>query len=70
MWYYTLSFLFISILYSVDELYPFSTKTDFPLIRKVLVMDYIDGIPILRLGDEMAKRGVDPSGRIAAAAKQ
>ncbi|KMS97169.1 hypothetical protein BVRB_7g178320 [Beta vulgaris subsp. vulgaris] len=38
--------------------------------RKVLVMDYIDGIPILRLGDEMAKRGVDPSGRIAAAAKQ
>lgn len=38
--------------------------------RRVLVMEYIDGIPILRLGDEMAKRGLKPSGRVAAAAKQ
>ncbi|KAL2932804.1 Protein ACTIVITY OF BC1 COMPLEX KINASE 8 chloroplastic [Bienertia sinuspersici] len=38
--------------------------------RRVLVMEYINGIPILKLGDEMAKRGVNPSGRIATAAKQ
>lgn len=38
--------------------------------RRVLVMEYIDGIPILKLGDEMAKRGLNPSGRMAAAAKQ
>lgn len=38
--------------------------------RRVLVMDYIDGIPILRLGDEMAKRGFNPNGRVAVAAKQ
>ncbi|KAL2492301.1 Protein kinase superfamily protein [Abeliophyllum distichum] len=38
--------------------------------RRVLVMDYIDGIPILKLGDEIAKRGINPSGKIAAAAKQ
>uniref|UniRef100_A0A9I9CEB5 Protein kinase domain-containing protein n=1 Tax=Cucumis melo TaxID=3656 RepID=A0A9I9CEB5_CUCME len=38
--------------------------------RRVLVMEYIDGIPILNLGDEMAKRGIDASGRLALAAKQ
>ncbi|KAL2515379.1 Protein kinase superfamily protein [Forsythia ovata] len=38
--------------------------------RRVLVMDYIDGIPILKLGDEIAKRGINPSGKVAAAAKQ
>ncbi|XP_065873735.1 uncharacterized protein [Euphorbia lathyris] len=38
--------------------------------RKVLVMEYIDGIPILNLGDEMAKRGINPGGKIAATAKQ
>ncbi|RHN63406.1 putative cadmium-transporting ATPase [Medicago truncatula] len=38
--------------------------------RKVLVMEYIDGIPIMNLGDEIAKRGVDPHGKVAAAAKQ
>ncbi|KAG2256329.1 hypothetical protein Bca52824_075623 [Brassica carinata] len=37
--------------------------------RRVLVMDYINGIPILRLGDEMAKRGINPRGRMAEAAK-
>nr|ADN33964.1 ubiquinone biosynthesis protein coq-8 [Cucumis melo subsp. melo] len=37
---------------------------------RVLVMEYIDGIPILNLGDEMAKRGIDASGRLALAAKQ
>lgn len=40
------------------------------MIRKVLVMEYIDGIPILNLGDEMAKRGINPGGKVAAAAKQ
>ncbi|RVW27918.1 hypothetical protein CK203_115036 [Vitis vinifera] len=33
-------------------------------------MEYIDGIPILNLGDEIAKRGINPSGKLAAAAKQ
>ncbi|XVF11606.1 hypothetical protein REPUB_Repub08aG0041600 [Reevesia pubescens] len=38
--------------------------------RRVLVMEYMDGIPILNLGDEMAKRGINPGGKMAAAAKQ
>ncbi|XP_047316864.1 aarF domain-containing protein kinase 1 [Impatiens glandulifera] len=38
--------------------------------RRVLVMEYIDGIPILKLGDEMARRGIDPKGKLATAAKQ
>ncbi|XP_031407473.1 uncharacterized protein slr0889 isoform X2 [Punica granatum] len=38
--------------------------------RRVLVMEYIDGIPIMNLGDEIAKRGINPRGKIAAAAKQ
>ncbi|KAK3043316.1 hypothetical protein RJ639_002559, partial [Escallonia herrerae] len=38
--------------------------------RRVLVMEYIDGIPILKLGDEIARRGVNPRGKIAAAAKR
>ncbi|XP_075505096.1 uncharacterized protein LOC142542375 isoform X3 [Primulina tabacum] len=38
--------------------------------RRVLVMEYIDGIPIMKLGDEIAKRGLNPSGKVAAAAKQ
>lgn len=40
------------------------------LTRKVLVMEYIDGIPIHNLGNEMAKRGINPAGKMAAAAKQ
>ncbi|KAL3512599.1 hypothetical protein ACH5RR_025316 [Cinchona calisaya] len=38
--------------------------------RKVLVMEYVDGIPIMKLGDEIAKRGINPGGKVAAAAKQ
>ncbi|CAN6449240.1 unnamed protein product [Victoria cruziana] len=38
--------------------------------RRVLLMEFIDGIPITSLGEEMAKRGINPGGRIAAAAKQ
>ncbi|XP_027334203.1 uncharacterized protein LOC113848951 isoform X2 [Abrus precatorius] len=38
--------------------------------RRVLVMEYIDGIPIMKLGDEIAKRGINPWGKIATAAKQ
>ncbi|KAL6174997.1 hypothetical protein ACLB2K_051640 [Fragaria x ananassa] len=38
--------------------------------RRVLVMEYINGIPILNLGDEIAKRGINPVGKVAAAAKQ
>lgn len=33
-------------------------------------MEYIDGIPILNLGDEIAKRGIDPGSKLAAVAKQ
>lgn len=33
-------------------------------------MDYIDGVPILNLGDEMAKRGINPGGKMATVAKQ
>ncbi|CAH1419119.1 unnamed protein product [Lactuca virosa] len=38
--------------------------------RRVLAMEYIDGIPILNLGDEITKRGINPDGKMAAAAKQ
>ncbi|CAH9114724.1 unnamed protein product [Cuscuta epithymum] len=38
--------------------------------RRVLAMEYIDGTPILKLGDEMAKRGINPSGKLAVAAKE
>ncbi|TYI18033.1 hypothetical protein ES332_A07G062700v1 [Gossypium tomentosum] len=38
--------------------------------RRVLVMDYIDGVPILNLGDEMDKRGINPGGKMATSAKQ
>ncbi|KAJ8771284.1 hypothetical protein K2173_026461 [Erythroxylum novogranatense] len=38
--------------------------------RRVLVMEYINGIPILKLGDEMVKRGINPDSKIAAAAKR
>jgi aarF domain-containing kinase len=37
--------------------------------RKVLVMEFMNGIPILSLGDEMAKRGINPHGKMAEAAK-
>lgn len=40
------------------------------LYRRVLVMEYIDGVPIMNLGDEIAKRGINPHGKVAAAAKQ
>ncbi|KAL5991187.1 hypothetical protein ACLOJK_012093 [Asimina triloba] len=40
------------------------------LTRKVLVMEFIEGIPILNLGNEMAKRGISPAGKLAAMAKQ
>lgn len=33
-------------------------------------MDYIDGVPILNLGDEMDKRGINPGGKMATSAKQ
>ncbi|KAL5673054.1 hypothetical protein ACJX0J_017360, partial [Zea mays] len=38
--------------------------------REVLVMEFIKGTPIMNLGNEMARRGIDPSGKIAAMAKQ
>jgi aarF domain-containing kinase len=33
-------------------------------------MEFIKGTPIMNLGNEMARRGIDPSGKIAAMAKQ
>ncbi|KAK7282006.1 hypothetical protein RIF29_10465 [Crotalaria pallida] len=38
--------------------------------RRILVMEYIDGVPIMNLGDEIAKRGINPRGKVATAAKQ
>ncbi|MQL83234.1 hypothetical protein Taro_015720 [Colocasia esculenta] len=38
--------------------------------RRVLVMDFLEGIPIANLGAEMARRGINPGGKIATAAKQ
>uniref|UniRef100_A0A0E0N6F2 ABC1 atypical kinase-like domain-containing protein n=1 Tax=Oryza rufipogon TaxID=4529 RepID=A0A0E0N6F2_ORYRU len=38
--------------------------------REVLVMEFIEGTPIMNLGNEMAKRGIDPGGKIATMAKQ
>lgn len=40
------------------------------LSRRVLVMEYIDGTPILKLEDEISKRGINPGGKMATAAKQ
>ncbi|KAB5532111.1 hypothetical protein DKX38_018781 [Salix brachista] len=37
---------------------------------RAFVMEYMEGIPILNLGDEIAKRGINPGGKIAAAAKR
>lgn len=33
-------------------------------------MDFMDGTPILKLGDEMARRGINPNGSIAKLAKR
>jgi aarF domain-containing kinase len=38
--------------------------------KKVLVMDFIEGTPILKLADEMAKRGINPNGAVARMAKR
>uniref|UniRef100_A0A1D1Y177 Putative aarF domain-containing protein kinase 1 n=1 Tax=Anthurium amnicola TaxID=1678845 RepID=A0A1D1Y177_9ARAE len=38
--------------------------------RHVLVMDFLEGIPIINLGTEMARRGINPGGKIATIAKQ
>lgn len=49
---------------------PFSNQLFLCFVRRALVMEYIDGIPILNLGDEIAKRGIDPGGKIAVVAKR
>lgn len=33
-------------------------------------MEFIDGTPIMNLGSEMAKRGINPGGKMAKVAKQ
>uniref|UniRef100_A0ACD5XER5 Uncharacterized protein n=1 Tax=Avena sativa TaxID=4498 RepID=A0ACD5XER5_AVESA len=38
--------------------------------REVLVMEFIEGTPIMNLSNEMSKRGIDPVGKLAAMAKQ
>ncbi|XP_073004097.1 uncharacterized protein [Typha latifolia] len=38
--------------------------------KQVLIMEFIHGTPIMNLGHEIAKRGIDPGGKIAAMAKQ
>lgn len=52
------------------KLHVFNISSSCCLLRRVLVMEYMDGIPIMNLGDEIAKRGINPRGKIAAAAKQ
>ncbi|KAK8953739.1 hypothetical protein KSP40_PGU004689 [Platanthera guangdongensis] len=37
--------------------------------RKVLVMEFINGIPIMNLGHEIAQRGIDPGGKLATSVK-
>lgn len=37
--------------------------------RKVLVMEFINGIPIMNLGHEIAQRGIDPDGKLATSVK-
>jgi aarF domain-containing kinase len=38
--------------------------------REVLVMEFIEGTPIMNLSNEMSKRGIDPGGKLAGMAKQ
>lgn len=38
--------------------------------RKVLVMEFMEGVPIMKLGDEIARRGIDPGSKLAAKAKK
>ncbi|XP_074570087.1 uncharacterized protein LOC141826703 [Curcuma longa] len=38
--------------------------------RKVLAMEFIDGVPIMNLGEQIAKLGIDPSSKIAVLGKQ
>ncbi|KAH9290786.1 hypothetical protein KI387_034903, partial [Taxus chinensis] len=38
--------------------------------RRVLVMEFLEGTPIMRLGDEMSKRGISPDGKMAMAVKK
>ncbi|CAB79391.1 putative protein [Arabidopsis thaliana] len=58
-------------LYDNNRKSPVLVPRVFPnlVTRKVLVMEFMNGIPILSLGDEMAKRGINPHGKMAEAAK-
>ncbi|KAL2612142.1 hypothetical protein R1flu_023834 [Riccia fluitans] len=38
--------------------------------RRVLVMDFLEGTPIMLLADEMKRKGINPDGRIAKLAKR
>ncbi|XP_078440777.1 uncharacterized protein LOC144710834 isoform X2 [Wolffia australiana] len=38
--------------------------------RRVLVMDFLDGVPIMNLGEEMSQRGINPNSKMALAAKE
>jgi aarF domain-containing kinase len=40
------------------------------ITRKVLVMEFMEGTSIMRLGDEMSKRGISPHGKMAMAVKR
>jgi len=67
MAYSHLKLQFFFIIFASGDTYHMNNH-DF--LRRVLVMEYINGIPILSIGDEMAKRGINPHGKIAEAAKQ
>ncbi|WOK94515.1 hypothetical protein Cni_G03219 [Canna indica] len=51
---------------------PVSVPRVFPgmVTRKVFAMEFIDGIPIMNLGEEIAKKGLDPGGKIAMLGKE
>ncbi|XP_057817179.1 uncharacterized protein LOC131030391 isoform X3 [Cryptomeria japonica] len=38
--------------------------------RRVLVMEFIEGTPIMRLGDEMSKKGISPNSKMAMVVKR
>lgn len=40
------------------------------LCRHLLVMQYVDGIQILRMPEEVKRRGLDPNGPLARRAKE
>lgn len=58
-------------IYSQQKPPPVKVPRSIPglVTRHVLIMQFIEGTPILKLGEEMAKRGIDQNGTMARLAK-